>query len=415
MVQSKSARFVALKRFAISIFALAVMCWGCATGADVEQAPRGGDGTEEQREYPAEDAKKLVFVYEVELQRAVYERLRQVGDDIRQGLADQQIDGEVEIHHRSEKPHIWVGIGDPARLVAFVESLEADDLGPAVTEDADGLRLDFSARSVEAMRQEAMEGLIGIIEERLASLGIEEVEITRKDSNQLVIEISGIERRDVDHVRNVMTPKARLSFRLIDDDGTNEYFGGFRGEFPDGFALRLIEGGYYSLTHADRAALEQFFEGRVPPGRRIGYRRHLLFEDEEQMIVDEERSYWLTYLLYEEAILSGGDVRQARAAVDEDFDLPYVAITFDSEGTQRLAEVTKDHIGQRLAIMLDDIVESDPVINEPITEGRANITMGATLPVDEQHRRATDLAISLRHGALPPPLELISEEVVDQQ
>ncbi len=83
-----------------------------------------------------------------------------------------------------------------------------------------------------------------------------------------------------------------------------------------------------------------------------------------------------------------------------------VNFVFDSLGTRRFADITTAQTGHRFAIVLDDKVLTAPVIREPITGGRGQISGSFTA------QSATDLAVLLRAGALPAPLTVVEERTV---
>ncbi len=86
---------------------------------------------------------------------------------------------------------------------------------------------------------------------------------------------------------------------------------------------------------------------------------------------------------------------------------PLVAITFTDEGGKLFEEITRDNVGQQLAIFLDGEIISAPRINEAISGGRATISGGFT--PDE----ARELAQNLNFGALPVPINLASTQTID--
>jgi preprotein translocase subunit SecD len=85
---------------------------------------------------------------------------------------------------------------------------------------------------------------------------------------------------------------------------------------------------------------------------------------------------------------------------------PIVAITFNSEGKDLFAQITKENKGKVLAIFLDGQVISSPVINDVITDGKAVISGNFT------GEAAKSLVRDLNYGALPVPIELISTETI---
>jgi preprotein translocase subunit SecD len=75
-----------------------------------------------------------------------------------------------------------------------------------------------------------------------------------------------------------------------------------------------------------------------------------------------------------------------------------IQFRLDAEGAQIFSDYTTTHVGESLGIVLDKIVISAPVVNEPITEGEGIISGGFTL------ESANNLAVQLRYGSLPIPL-----------
>ncbi|MEL6963432.1 MAG: protein translocase subunit SecD, partial [Pseudomonadota bacterium] len=85
---------------------------------------------------------------------------------------------------------------------------------------------------------------------------------------------------------------------------------------------------------------------------------------------------------------------------------PVVSFTFDNVGARKFGNVTRDHVNELLAIVLDDRVISSPRINEPILGGSGVISGNFTV------ESANELAILLRAGALPAPLTVVEERTV---
>ena len=85
---------------------------------------------------------------------------------------------------------------------------------------------------------------------------------------------------------------------------------------------------------------------------------------------------------------------------------PVVSFRFDSVGGRKFGNITRDHVGELLAIVLDDRVISAPRIDEPILGGNGIIRGSFTV------QEASELAVLLRAGALPAPLEIVEERTV---
>ena len=103
----------------------------------------------------------------------------------------------------------------------------------------------------------------------------------------------------------------------------------------------------------------------------------------------------------------GGDrLTDATGTFNEQNGQAVVNFRFDSVGAREFGEVTKNHVGQRFAIVLDNKVIEAPVIREPILGGSGQIEGSFTI------QTANDLAVLLRAGALPAPLKVLSQSTV---
>ena len=355
----------------------------------------------------------LLLQYHVYVDRAVQDRLERMEDDVEVRLQNIRSDVEVDVRHVRGQTYLdltfasrdAMGIVDDD-FMAFFPNFDVTDVG------GNTLRMEMHEEYIEETQDFAITQAIETIRSRIDALGVAEPSIARQGQRDIVVQLPGIGEESVDRARDLIGQTAQLRFQMVDDEGTNTFFGQFRGELPQGFQLRSIGGGYFSVTHQSKEALQEFFEGRLPDDRIIGYQFHAVYLDEEAGIIDDNQSYWLTYFIYRDTEVTGEYIQDARVAIDQDFNRPYVALNFDAAGAEMFAQTTTENVGQRFAIMMDDEVQSAPVINEPITMGRARITMGDMRSFTETQAEAQDLVIILRHGALPAPIELQFETLV---
>lgn len=132
---------------------------------------------------------------------------------------------------------------------------------------------------------------------------------------------------------------------------------------------------------------------------------HLVNDDERDNIVllkDISDKYELN--VEKKAVLSGDLLLDASVSYDK--GKPIITFNFNSLGAKRFADITKDNIGQMLAIVLDDKIITAPRINGRIDGGSGMIT--GDFSVDE----ATKIALLLRSGSLVAPLDIIEEKTV---
>ena len=105
-------------------------------------------------------------------------------------------------------------------------------------------------------------------------------------------------------------------------------------------------------------------------------------------------------------IMSGENLIDAQPRVDNQSNNPMVSFTLDRYGAQKFGKVTTNNVGKRLAIVLDNKIISAPVIREAITGGSGTISGNFSF------QEVTDLALLLRSGALPTPINIVEERTV---
>lgn len=104
--------------------------------------------------------------------------------------------------------------------------------------------------------------------------------------------------------------------------------------------------------------------------------------------------------------VTGKDLKRAQVTFDTTSGKPQVAIEFNSEGAKKFAEITKRLVGKPLAIFLDGLPITSPVVKQEITDGSAVIN-GQFTPEE-----AKALALQLNAGALPVPVTVVQKETV---
>ena len=121
----------------------------------------------------------------------------------------------------------------------------------------------------------------------------------------------------------------------------------------------------------------------------------LLFEDGTEEAIVSKR-----------IVLSGDNLVDAKPTMNSQTNETVVSFTLDRVGAKKFAKATSSGVGKRLAIILDGKIISAPSVREPIIGGSGQISGNFTF------QSATDLALLLRSGALPAPLNIIEERTV---
>jgi len=112
-------------------------------------------------------------------------------------------------------------------------------------------------------------------------------------------------------------------------------------------------------------------------------------------------------LVSKRIILSGDNLIDAQPRMDSQTNQTIVSFSLDRLGAKRFGKATTEGVGRRLAIVLDNKIISAPIIKDAIVSGNGQITGGGL-----DFQSATDLALLLRSGALPAPLNIIEERTV---
>ena len=200
------------------------------------------------------------------------------------------------------------------------------------------------------------------IRNRIDQFGVTEPDIRPQENHRILVQLPGI--KDPERAIELIGKTALLEFKLVDEENS----------------------------------LEAALKGNIPPGREILY----------QVSVDPKtgRQTKIPYLLKRRTLLTGEYLTDARVEIDSQYNEPYVSLSFNARGARLFERITGENVGKKLAIVLDNNVDSAPEIRDKISGGRAQITGRFTM--DE----ARDLAIVLRAGALPAPVKILEERTV---
>jgi SecD/SecF fusion protein len=224
---------------------------------------------------------------------------------------------------------------------------------PLYGETVDGSRitLTLTEAGLVDMTSKAVQQSIAIVRRRIDETGVSEPMVARQGQNRVLVELPGVS--DPGRIKRLLGSTAKMTFRLVAQ--------GNAAADTDTELLPLVDKhGGGQRTIAVRRAVE----------------------------------------------VDGANLTDARATQDQRTREWVVSFSLDSTGTRRFAEVSTRHVGEPFAIVLDGKVLSAPVIREPITGGRGQISGNFTVA------EANDLAVLLRAGALPAPLTVVEERSV---
>lgn len=266
----------------------------------------------------------------------------------------------------------------------------------------------------DQIRNESVEQAVKTLRNRIDETGTKEPEIRRRGDSSILIQLAGLTTKDQEHVRdNVIGRTAQLEFKIVDD--THPYFAEIAAaaDKPDSVTLQRERPGGKRvpnerpyLVSTDEEALKKFLaahRSELPPDREVGI---------EESTRAGEPTTWQTYLLDRKPGITGDFLENAFFTRNQDDGSYEVAMQFDKKGAIIFEQLTKENVGRLMAIVLDGVVDSAPVINGPIPGGRARITLGGARTAQEMKAEAEALAVVLKAGALPAPVYVQEERTV---
>ena len=236
----------------------------------------------------------------------------------------------------------------------------------------------LSDNEARRIKESAIDQALETIRNRIDQFGVAEPTIHRQAENEIVVQLPGV--KDPKRAVDIIGKTAQLEFKLVDDDAK------VAAELPQ-----------FILPGEEENLLMQF-AGRIPEDDEILFEKRV---NRETGAVTK-----MPILLKKQAVLTGDLLSDARVDIDSRFNEPYVSISFNPAGAKIFDEVTGANVKKRLAIILDNVVYSAPVIQERISGGHAQIT--GRFSLDD----AKDLSIVLRSGALPAPLKMLQNVTV---
>ncbi|TVQ79531.1 MAG: protein translocase subunit SecD [Bradymonadales bacterium] len=252
------------------------------------------------------------------------------------------------------------------------------------------------ARRAEIIEQ-SLEQAREILRNRVDEFGVAEPIIQIEGQDRILVQLPGVQ--DPDRAIQLIGQTALLEYKLVDDDFSRSEL----EEISDRYRQEV--GIISSFTRDQLDQLNALAQESLPEGRIISFER----------VVDRRGgdTRLVPYLLHDEVALTGGAVENARVMTDATTNQPVISLRLTAPGAQIFEEITAANVGRRLAIVLDSAVISAPQIQGriPAIARAAQITLG-TGSRAEMMREARDLALVLRSGALPAPVEILENRTV---
>lgn len=287
----------------------------------------------------------------------VEERMEAVADDIRRLLRPEGVRYRGVGARGNTTSFTLVDVGQAPQALDILRQLNSNVVTPDFDiVQRDGGRVDITLTDTAAtqLRNSAIQQSLEIVRRRIDEVGTREPTIQRQGAARILVQVPG--EKNPEAIKRLLGQTAKLNFHLVDLDTSVAQ--ALSGNLPAGSMLLPAEEG----------------------------------EGAEQIVVRKRVE------------VSGENLVNAQPTYQQ--NQPVVSFTFDNVGARKFGNVTRDHVNELLAIVLDDRVISSPRINEPILGGSGVISGNFTV------ESANELAILLRAGALPAPLTVVEERTV---
>jgi preprotein translocase subunit SecD len=301
------------------------------------------------------------LILDVKVDRAVENHIAQVADDLLDQLRKKRV------RYQELVPQGTTGINvtlmrqeDEADFKSLVEKNypEFELQSGAMKESGITFQLLLRESVKSKIRTDSFEQVLNTIrDKRVDDLGVREADIRRQKDTQILIQLPGV--KDPQKAINQLGQRGSLEFKLVDDEN-----------------------------------MVGDWENNPPPGSQVLPNKDVNPKGERTKILVKRR-----------ASLTGQNLKSAMPQISSQTNRMSVSLSFDAQGAKKFERVTEENVGKQLAIVLDDVVYSAPVIQEVIAGGNAQITGSFT---DEE---ATRLARVLK-TPLSAPVEIMEKRLV---
>lgn len=289
------------------------------------------------------------LLLQVQIDDVLKDRMSIIEESARQALRDGKIRYQnLKAGNDSVKVKID-NINSRSKAVSLFRKIEE---GLDVAERDDGIiEIGYTEQALNQLKAKVVDQSIEIVRRRIDAAGTKEPSIQRQGSDRITVQLPG--EQNPEYVKSLLGKTAKLSFNLVDS----------------------------RTTAADAR------RGKISSGSRL-----ITGESGETLVISRK------------SVVTGEHLVDATASFQDGEAV--VNFKFDSIGSKKFGEATSKNVNERLAIVLDNEVISAPNINGPITGGHGYISGNFTI------ESANELAMLLRSGALPAPLEVIEERTV---
>ena len=327
------------------------------------------------------------LVLEVDMDSAISNALNRTVPDLKEMVGKKGLAAKVGDVSKETLPLTLLNADEQSHLKnLFKEEFPHMDVqGPQRQDGALLYTLSLKPDEIKRLQEQTLNQSLEVMRNRIDQFGVTEPVIVRQGATQIVVQLPGIQ--DPQRALDLIGKTAQLEFKLVDDQTSLN--------LPDLIEQAMKQGKLkpgYSREELNRALAD-----KIPPDDEIYL---------EKSIDRETGRLTSKPLLLKKKVLLTGDAIKSASVRIGDYNEPHVSVDFNRRGAAEFGRITGENVKRRLAIILDGVVRSAPVIQERIGGGQAQITGSYTS--EEAH----DLAIVLRAGALPATVKIVENITV---
>ncbi len=290
------------------------------------------------------------LLLEVQLDVLYKEELDNFVDSVRLISRDQAVKIEkIDI----QENEVVVFFGNKEKIKDIRDSFFQMYRGVTLQINNNKLSIKLNDEYRKIIQDSAIKQSLEIVRKRIDESGTKEPLIQRSGKKRILLQLPGV--KDPERIKDLLGKTAKLTFHIVDNENTSA------------------------------------LQNNLAPFGKI--------------IVPDMYDENTKYLLDKRAVVGGENLVDAKGSFDQT-EGHAVSFRFDTEGAQKFGKVTTNNIGKNLAVVLDGVVITAPRISSAITGGSGIITGNFNA------QEASDLAVLLRAGALPAPLEIVEERSV---
>lgn len=332
---------------------------------------------------------------EVRTEEALSNRLDLIASDLARFAKDEGLKFK-RVERDYDHPRLFVEFDDRAHYEAFQDFVYKNFQDSL--QFAESYQNAFFYTLTPTYRKEIKEltirQAVETIRNRIDRYGVSEPSIHRLGDVRIAIELPGV--KDPARAIELIKKAGKLEFKLVDESLPSSTLQTWVAEAQEAG----IVGNDFSRDTLE--TLNQHLKNKLPMDAEIRFelQRDTLTRD----VVGGT-----PYLLKKKAYVTGDMLKRSQVQVYN--NEPYVSLSFNPLGTKIFAELTRDNIGKRLAILLDGNVSKAPVIQSEIPSGEAQITLGWG-DYNALLKEAEDLTLVLNEGALPASFDEVTKTIV---